>query len=117
MCPRPEPDRLTPEQAHRRSSHGDAVLLDVRETDEWNAGHVPGAVHLPLSRLATGAALPPAAGDGPVVAICRSGRRSRQAAELLAGRGVDATDVVGGMVAWSRAGLPVAPPGRGGADG
>jgi rhodanese-related sulfurtransferase len=44
------------------------------------------------------------------VAVCRSGRRSRQAVEILTGRGVKATDVAGGMVAWARDGLPVAGP-------
>ncbi|MFD7373583.1 rhodanese-like domain-containing protein [Streptomyces mirabilis] len=44
------------------------------------------------------------------MAICRSGRRSRQAVEILTGRGTEATDVTGGIVAWSRAGLPVVGP-------
>lgn len=112
---RRSPDRLTPGQALRRITEGTAVLLDVRETLEWQAGHVPGALHVPLPRLLTGAPLPPAAQDRPVVTICRSGNRSRQAADILLGRGVDATDVVGGMTAWARAGLPVA--GEGGSSG
>nr|BFD88214.1 rhodanese-like domain-containing protein [Streptomyces sp. Xyl84] len=101
------PGRLTPEQAHERTSDGRAVLLDVRETPEWDAGHAPDAVHLPLSRLAVVNGLPPAVRGRPVVAVCRSGRRSRRAAGILAARGVDATDVTGGMTAWARAGLPV----------
>ncbi|MFD5408760.1 rhodanese-like domain-containing protein [Streptomyces nojiriensis] len=101
------PARVTPAQAHRRISDGAAVLLDVREQAEWNAGHVPGAVHAPLSRLLTGAALPATARNRPLVVICRSGQRSRQAAELLTGRGGDAVDVKGGMNAWTSAGLPV----------
>ncbi|MGW0765607.1 rhodanese-like domain-containing protein [Streptomyces sp. NPDC002676] len=99
--------RLTPHEAHRQTGDGQAVLLDVRETPEWQAGHAPGALHLPLSRLTAGAGLPAAAQGRPVVAICRSGNRSRTAAELLAARGVEATDVVGGMTAWAREGLPV----------
>ncbi|CAL9328532.1 rhodanese-like domain-containing protein [Streptomyces sp. enrichment culture] len=101
------PGRLTPEQARTRADDGTAVLLDVRETPEWRAGHAPGAVHLPLSRLAAGAVLPPDAQGRPVVAICRSGHRSQQAAKLLAARGIDAVDVTGGMSAWAQAGLPV----------
>ncbi|MFF5158388.1 rhodanese-like domain-containing protein [Streptomyces sp. NPDC000348] len=100
-------DRLTPEQARIRTDDGTAVLLDVREVPEWKAGHAPGAVHLPLTRLLTGAALPPEARGRPVVAVCRSGHRSQQAAKLLASRGVDAVDVTGGMNAWTKAGLPV----------
>ncbi|WP_331738319.1 rhodanese-like domain-containing protein [Streptomyces sp. NBC_01276] len=99
--------RVTPAQAHRDTADGGAVLLDVREQAEWNTGHAPGAVHAPLSRLATGAALPAAARNRPLVVICRSGHRSRQAARLLTGRGADAVDVKGGMNAWASAGLPV----------
>ena len=101
------PGRLTPQQAHQQTGDGTAVLLDVRETPEWKAGHAPGALHLPLSRLMAGASLPAAAQGKPVVTICRSGHRSQQAAKLLAGRGVQVTDVTGGMTAWVRAGLPV----------
>ncbi|MEU1412548.1 rhodanese-like domain-containing protein [Streptomyces sp. NPDC049097] len=101
------PARLTPQQAHRQTSDRQAVLLDVRELPEWEAGHALGALHLPLSRLTAGAGLPEAAHDMLVVVICRSGNRSRTAADLLAARGVEASDVVGGMTAWSRAGLPV----------
>ncbi|MEV7086103.1 rhodanese-like domain-containing protein [Streptomyces sp. NPDC093085] len=101
------PDRLRVEQAHRSAGQGEVALLDVREAPEWEAGHAPGALHLPLSRLTAGAPLPAAALGRPVTAICRSGRRSEQAAWLLFGRGVEATDVEGGMAAWAEAGLPV----------
>ncbi|MGW5346178.1 rhodanese-like domain-containing protein [Streptomyces sp. HUAS TT3] len=100
-------DRVTPAQARQNTIDGDAVLLDVREQGEWNAGHAPGAIHLPLSRLVTGAALPSTAEGRPLVVICRSGHRSQQAAKLLAGRGAEAVDVKGGMNAWAAAGLPV----------
>jgi len=86
---------------------GDAVLLDVREPYEWQAGHAPRAVHLSLSALAAGAGLPAHAQARPLVVICRSGNRSRQAAELLVARGSQAVDVIGGMRDWARAGLPV----------
>ncbi|MFE0581009.1 MULTISPECIES: rhodanese-like domain-containing protein [unclassified Streptomyces] len=99
--------RVTPTQAHQRTTDGHAVLLDVREQVEWNAGHAPGAVHAPLSRLLAGAALPAAAENRPLVVICRSGHRSQQAAELLTDRGAQAVDVKGGMNAWASAGLPV----------
>ncbi|MGW6897463.1 rhodanese-like domain-containing protein [Streptomyces sp. NPDC054919] len=88
--------------AGRRRAH-----LDVREPSEWKAGHAPDAVHLPLSRLAAGQTLPASASGRPVVVICRSGHRSRQAARILAGRGTDAVDVTGGMTAWAAEGLPV----------
>jgi rhodanese-related sulfurtransferase len=106
------PGRVTVQQAAARTGHTDAepdgaVLLDVREPHEWQAGHAPHAVHLSLSALATGAALPPRAQNHPLVVICRSGGRSRRAAELLTARGADVVDVTGGMQEWARAGLPV----------
>ncbi|MFF4353735.1 rhodanese-like domain-containing protein [Streptomyces sp. NPDC001530] len=101
------PGRLRPAEAHERTSTSDAVLLDVRETSEWQAGHAPTAVHLPLGSLLAGAALPKAAQGRPVVAICRGGHRSRQAAKALAAQGMDVVDVSGGMSAWQQAGLPV----------
>ncbi len=80
-----------------------ALLLDVREPVEWAAGHAEGARHVPLREL------DPAAFDRgtPIVAVCRSGNRSGVAAEVLAAAGHDVVNVVGGMSAWQRAGLPV----------
>lgn len=105
------PARVTVHEAAARTGHGDAagdaVLLDVREPYEWQAGHAPRAVHVPLSALAAGAGLPASAQARPLVVICRSGNRSRQAAELLVARGAEAVDVIGGMRDWAAAGLPV----------
>ena len=92
---------------HAAESGGDAVLLDVREPYEWQAGHAPRAVHLSLSALAAGAGLPSEAQARSLIVICRSGNRSRQAAELLVARGAQAVDVIGGMRDWAGAGLPV----------
>jgi rhodanese-related sulfurtransferase len=68
-----------------------ALLLDVRELHEWNAGHAPDALHIPLDRLR------------PIVVICRSGRRSDDAAGALMSVGFDAYNVTGGMQAWQGA--------------
>ncbi|MBA5219905.1 rhodanese-like domain-containing protein [Streptomyces griseoaurantiacus] len=103
--------RLTPRPAHRQTSDGTAVLLDVRETPERNAGHAPEAPHLPLSRPVAGAPLPAAAKGGPVVTLWRSGHRSPQAAELPDGGGAQTADVTGGMADRACAGLPVVGPG------
>lgn len=84
-----------------QASH-DPVLLDVRELAEWNAGHAPEAVHVPLSGLAA-ASLPTWSGRR-VLAICRSGSRSRTATSLLRARGVDAVSVDGGMGDWAALG-------------
>ncbi|WP_020133877.1 rhodanese-like domain-containing protein [Streptomyces sp. 351MFTsu5.1] len=105
------PGRVSVQQAAVRTGHagsgGDAVLLDVREPYEWQAGHAPRAVHLSLSALSAGAGLPSEAQARPLIVICRSGNRSRQAAELLVARGAQAVDVIGGMRDWVGAGLPV----------
>lgn len=105
------PGRVGVQVAAERTGHGDggadAVLLDVREPYEWQAGHAPRAVHLSLSALAAGAGLPSRAQARPLIVICRSGNRSRQAAELLVARGSEAVDVIGGMRDWAAAGLPV----------
>ncbi|MGW9028616.1 rhodanese-like domain-containing protein [Streptomyces sp. NPDC055722] len=102
-------DRVTVDEAQGRTQGPDAVavLLDVREQVEWQAGHAPGAIHAPLSRLAAGEALPSVARVRPLVVICRGGRRSQRAVELLAERGTVAVEVNGGMQAWAAAGHPV----------
>ena len=83
----------------------DAVLLDVREQDEWDAGHVDGAVHVPLGEV------PSRLGDlpdaDPLYFICRSGNRSDRAAAWLTAQGVESVNVAGGMRAWAEAGKPM----------
>lgn len=94
---------IDPAVAALLSDSGDALLLDVREDDEWAAGHSPNALHLPLGQLDP-AAVP--AGT-PVIAICRSGARSSRAAATLAAAGIKVSNLNGGMKAWSAAGLPI----------
>ena len=81
----------------------DAVLVDVREPHEWEAGHAPGAIHIPLGDL------PARMGDLPetddaVAIVCRSGGRSARAVQWLAAQGYDVVNVEGGMLEWQRAG-------------
>lgn len=83
----------------------DGYLLDVREAEEWQAGHAPDAVHLPLSELMARADEVPA--DRDVYVICRAGGRSEQAAGYLNQLGRTSLNVVGGMIAWHAAGLPM----------
>ncbi|QRN81175.1 MAG: rhodanese-like domain-containing protein [Nocardiopsis sp. BM-2018] len=79
----------------------DGYLLDVREDDEWRAGHAPDAVHIPLGTLGERAAEVPK--DEKVYVICRAGGRSAQAAMALNQAGWDAVNVAGGMQAWDHA--------------
>ena len=80
----------------------DAFVLDVREADEWEAGHVPGALHIPLGEL--GARYLEIDRAGVVYVICRSGNRSDYAARALAGAGWQAHNVSDGMIGWHAAG-------------
>ncbi len=84
-----------------------ALILDVRERDEFSVLRVPGAVLLPLSELADGAERLPR--DRPLLVMCASGKRSLVVADHLARHGFgEVTNVTGGIVAWRDAGLPVA---------
>lgn len=82
-----------------------AWLLDVREDDEWAAGHVPNATHIPLGQLGARANEVPQ--DQDVYVICRSGMRSGRAAHALNGAGWRAINVAGGMQDWAAAGRPM----------
>ena len=83
----------------------DAYLLDVREPDEWAAGHVPHALHTPLGELT---ARSPKIERAPALyVICRSGNRSDHAARALAGAGWQAHNVCDGMIGWHAAGRPM----------
>jgi rhodanese-related sulfurtransferase len=82
-----------------------AALLDVREADEWQAGHAPEAQFIPLGELASRTA--EIAADRRIVAICRSGARSERAARFLRAQGFDVANLTGGMRAWAASGLEV----------
>lgn len=83
----------------------DAYLIDVREHDEWQAGHAPDAVHLPLSELIGRVEEVPA--DRDVYVICKVGGRSQQAVQYLNQSGRTTVNVSGGMLAWHAAGRPM----------
>lgn len=99
---------VTPDQAKRLLDRG-AILLDVREADEHARERIPGARHLPLSKLDE-TDLTVHEGQ-PLIFHCRSGARTTSNATRLAGKiaeGCDAFSVEGGLDAWKKAGLPVA---------
>lgn len=96
--------QVTADEGAQRVDEG-ALLLDVREDDEWTAGHAPDAQHLPLSRLQAEVGTLPK--DQPIVVICRVGGRSERAAVALKSAGYDAMNLAGGMRAWAAAGQPV----------
>ncbi|MCW2788404.1 MAG: sulfurtransferase [Aeromicrobium sp.] len=83
---------------------GDLVVLDVREDHEWAAGHIAGAVHVPLADLpARVGELDPTV---PTLVVCHVGGRSARATQWLHAQGHDVTNVAGGMEAWEQAGRP-----------
>lgn len=79
-------------------------VFDVREPDEYQEAHVPGAVLVPLGTVPD--ALDRFPTEGPVYVICAAGGRSRKAAEFLRTKGVDAINIAGGTRAWLAAGHP-----------
>lgn len=88
-----------------REPSGDVVVLDVREDDEWRAGHIEGATHVPLADLP--ARVDEITADKRVLVVCRSGGRSAQATGFLRSQGRNAVNVDGGMRAWQAAGRPM----------
>lgn len=86
----------------------EVTLLDVREDDEWAAGHAPGAVHIPMGELpARVEELAKLPDDKPVYVVCRSGGRSARVTAWLNASGWDAVNVAGGMKSWHTEGRPV----------
>ncbi len=80
-----------------------SILIDVREDDEWRAGHAPEALHFPLGTLRSDM-VPTNSG---VITVCRSGARSAQAATKLRADGLTVYNLAGGMKAWAQAGHKV----------
>jgi hydroxyacylglutathione hydrolase len=91
---------------------GDATVLDVRSSSEWNEGHIPGAVNVPLAELTS--RLSELRGRQPIVTYCQSGARSTVAASVLRAAGiVEVSNAEGGFDEWTRIGAATADAGRG----
>lgn len=96
---------ISVDEASRLRDAG-AFVLDVREPDEWAAGHIEGATLIPLGELAARASEVPA--DRQVVVVCRSGNRSAQGRDVLLGAGLPSVaSMAGGMNDWAGSGKPV----------
>jgi len=102
------PKEVSREEARELLDEG-AQLVDVRADHEWEAGRIPGAVHVPLPEL------PQRIGeldkDRPVVVYCRGGNRSSMATAALADAGYDAAKLTEGVVGWNEEQLPLEPEG------
>ncbi len=95
---------VDPREAKELVDQG-TMMIDVRELSEWNHGHAPGAIHLPMSRIQEHLHRVPK--DEEVVVCCRSGSRSSAVASFLASNGYNVINLKGGMAAWHAHGLPV----------
>ncbi|MFE9422393.1 rhodanese-like domain-containing protein [Kitasatospora sp. NPDC006697] len=108
--PRPEPGQETPSMFQQiptalvQTVPDGAALIDVREQDEWDAGHADGALHLPMSQFTARLDELP---EGPLYVVCRVGGRSAQVVQYLVAQGREAFNVDGGMFAWEQAGRPL----------
>lgn len=102
-----DPRDISPEMLKSLVDAGAALVVDVREPHEFAAGHIPGAINLPLSGF-TPAALPPADGRKLVLNCAAGGRSARALAACEAARTSVDGHLAGGIGAWAAAGLPLA---------
>jgi hydroxyacylglutathione hydrolase/adenylyltransferase/sulfurtransferase len=105
---------VAPAELAELQRRGAVQLVDVREDYEWDAGRIPGARHVGLSRLVAQAESIDRL--SPVVFVCRVGARSTLAAQAFRRAGYDAYSLAGGMLAWAARGLPLEPAGATVAD-
>lgn len=99
------PQEVSVEEAAQLREEG-AFILDVREPQEWEAGHIPGATLIPLGQIPDRLSEIPQ--DQPVVVVCRSGNRSAQATQFLRQSGYGlTTSMSGGMNQWAAANLEI----------
>src|ERR1700735_1540772 len=100
-------DDYTPQQVAEFLAQGDIELIDVRQPEERAAGHIAGDRFIELAQLAS--EVDTIDRDRPVVFYCRSGSRSAMATEAFRGAGFDAHNMLGGLLDWHAAGLPLEP--------
>lgn len=101
-------EEVSSQQAATLVSEHKAVIIDVREEDEWQQQHIEGAVHLPLGQLNTHLKDLEVYKNTAIITQCRSGKRSAAALEILKAAGFTRVyNMEGGIQAWEKAGLPM----------
>ena len=104
----PSINKVTASEASQMVENNNAIIIDVRNQSEWDAGHIPGAIHIPLSEVKDRIPELIVYKDRPLVMQCYSGKRSAKAAGILQQAGFDnVSNMTGGISAWSAAKLPL----------
>ncbi|GMK42537.1 hypothetical protein PCCS19_55970 [Paenibacillus sp. CCS19] len=95
-------DEISTDELRERLEQGEKLyLIDVREPDEWEDGHVAEAISIPLSQLQARVGELAAGGEEPFILMCRSGNRSSRACDYLTALGYEVVNVAGGMLNWN----------------
>jgi len=103
-----EIDEVDPVRARELIESGDPLIVDVREQDEWDEGHVPGAIHIPRGHLESRIEAAATDRSQPILLYCSAGNRSAFAAKTLRELGYDEpVSLAGGFTDWKRNGFPV----------
>lgn len=99
---------VSPHEALQMQTQKQAVIIDVREKDEWNAGHIAGAIHIPLSEVQDHLTELAKYQNSPLIMQCRSGVRSAKAANVLKIAGFsNVYNLEGGLNAWQKENLTI----------
>ncbi|KJV06112.1 rhodanese-like domain-containing protein [Methylocucumis oryzae] len=102
-----EENSINAEQAAMLSKDKQAVIIDVREQNEWQQSHIPNAIHIPLNELPQRLSELNRFKSSTIITQCRSGKRSAQAQSVLKNAGFTTVlNLTGGLNAWQSAGLP-----------
>jgi rhodanese-related sulfurtransferase len=100
---------ISPQDAAAKLNAGEAVIMDVREKDEWNEEHIPGATHMSRGTIELDIEEKVPDPNAMVICHCGGGGRSALAAESLQKMGYkNVRSMAGGLKAWKAAGLPTA---------
>lgn len=99
---------VSPHEALQMQTQKKAVIVDVRENDEWNSGHIAGAIHIPLDEISNHIPELSKYQNSPVIVQCRSGARSAKAADILVKAGfTNVHNLAGGLNAWQKEQLTI----------
>jgi rhodanese-related sulfurtransferase len=97
---------ISPQEASALTAEKKAIIIDVREDNEWNTVHIPGAIHIPLAQLSTRLTELQPYKNTAIITQCRSGARSAKALDILKSAGFShVQNMEGGLIAWHNAGL------------